>query len=106
LVRLFLSCGLSFSVTLAAGVGLAHADDPCVAFTWDVQHERSLFGSEPKNLTAGQTIAALPTLVADQLYQVELGSQSEVKLLEPPGRKPGDGAACIESRSINRCGST
>ena len=89
----FLSVGLSCSLTFAAGVGLAYADDPCAAFTWDVHHERSLFENEAKNLTAGQTVADLPTLVPDQLYQVELRSQSEVKFLEPPGRKPRDGVA-------------
>jgi len=93
LMRHFLSFGLLLSLSLAASAGRAYADDPCGAFTWDVHHERSLFGNEPKNLTAGQTAAALPTLSADQLYQVELRSQSEVKFLEPPGKKPADGAA-------------
>lgn len=92
-VRLLVSFGLSLIVTLAAGIRLAHADDPCTAFTWDVHHERALFGTEPQVLTGGQTVAASPTLVVDRLYQVKLGAQSEVKFLEPPGRKRGDGGA-------------
>jgi len=91
-VRL-LSVGLSLTVTLAAGVRLAHADDPCASFTWDVHHERALFETEPKILTGGQTVAASPTFAADRLYQVELKAQSGVRFLEPPGRKRGDGGA-------------
>jgi len=90
-VRLLLVFGLSLIVTPAAGVRLAHADDPCTAFTWDVHHERTLFETKPQILTSGQTVVASPTLAADRLYQVELTAQSEVKFLEPPGRKRGDG---------------
>ena len=93
LARLLLSFGLSLAVTLAASVGLAYADDPCAAFTWDVHQERALFGTEPQVVTGGQTVAASPTLSANRLYQVELRAQSEVKFLEPPGRKRGDGGA-------------
>jgi hypothetical protein len=92
-VRLLLSFGLSLIVTLAAGVRLSHADDPCAAFTWDVHQERALFGTKPQVLTGGQTVATSPALAADRLYQVELRAQSEVKFLEPPGRKRGDGGA-------------
>jgi len=92
-VRLLLSFGLSLTVTLAAGVGLANADGPCAAFTWDVHHERVLFETKPQVLTGGQTAAALATLKAERLYQVELAAQTEVKFLEPPGRKRGDGGA-------------
>ena len=91
--RLLLSFGLSLTVTSSAGVRLAHADDPCAAFTWDVRHERALFGSKLQVLTGGQTLAASPTLAADRLYQVELRPQSEVTFLQPPGRKRGDGAS-------------
>jgi hypothetical protein len=90
-VRLLLSFALSLTATLAAGVRLAHADDPCAAFSWDVHHERTLFGTEPQILTSGQTVVASPTLAADRLYQVELTAQSEVRFLEPPERKRGDG---------------
>jgi len=92
-VRLLLSFGLSLTVTLAAGVRLAHADDSCAAFTWEVHHERALFDTKPQILTGGQTATASPTLSADRLYQVELTAQTEVKFLEPPGRTRGDGGA-------------
>jgi hypothetical protein len=92
-VRLLLSFGLSLTVTLAAGVRLARADDPYAAFTWDVHHERALFETEPQILAGGQTVADSPTFGADRLYQVELRAQSEVKFLEPPGKKRGDGRA-------------
>ena len=92
-VRLLAAFGLSVTVTLAADVRLAHADDPCTAFTWDVRHERALFGNKPLLLTGGQTMAAAPTLAADQLYQLELKAQSEVTFLAPPGKKRGDGGA-------------
>ena len=91
-LRLPLTFGVSVALTLTGGLRLAHAeDDPCAAFTWDVRHERALFGKEPQPLTAGQTLAALPTLSADRLYQVELQGESEVKFLAPPGRKRGAG---------------
>jgi len=90
---LLLSFGLSLTVPLALGVGPAHADDACAAFTWDVHHERELFGTQPQIVTGGQALAASPTLAADRLYQVRLTAQSEVKFLQPPGRKHGDGGA-------------
>jgi hypothetical protein len=85
--------GLSVSVTLIDAAGLAHAEDPCTAFTWDVHHERALFENGPQALTGGQTLAASPTLVANRLYQVELRPQSEVTFLEAPGTKGKDGGA-------------
>ena len=92
-VRILLSFGLSPALALAAAVSLAYADDPCAAFNGDVRHERALFGTEPQISSGGQTIAAAPTLAADRLYQVRLRTQSEVKFLEPPGRKRGNGGA-------------
>lgn len=92
-MRLLLSFGLSLAVTLTAGIRLAHADDPCAAFTWEVRHERALFETKPQILTGGQTVTASPTLSADHLYQVELTAQTEVKFSQPPGRKHGDGGA-------------
>ena len=79
------------AVFLALSVGLAsatRADDPCAAFTWDVRHERTLFGREPQPVAAGKTLAASPTLVLDRLYQLQLIEQSEVALVAPPGKKP------------------
>jgi hypothetical protein len=90
-VRPLLVFGLSLTVSLAASVRLAYADDPCATFTWDVRHERALFGKEPQALIGGQAIAASPALEGDRLYQVELSGQSQVKFLESPGKKRGEG---------------
>jgi len=69
------------------GAGLARADDPCDAFKWDVRHERTLFGQQPHPLAAGQKVAAAPTVVIDQLYELKLPVQAEVAFLTP-GKKP------------------
>jgi hypothetical protein len=78
---------LSVSAGLGAGPMLAHADDPCAAFTWDVRHERTLFSQPPRPLAAGQTTAASPALTADQLYQLNLSAQAQVTFVTPPGGK-------------------
>jgi hypothetical protein len=79
-----------FAVFLAfnAAARLAHADDPCAAFTWDVAHERSLFSQQPQPLAAGATLAASPAIVTDRLYQLELRMQAEVTLPATPGKQP------------------
>ena len=58
-------------VVFNTAAGLARADDPCAAFTWDVRHERTLFSQQPQSLAVGQTLAASPAIVTDQLYQLE-----------------------------------
>src|SRR5215469_3856489 len=76
-----------------APASIAGADDPCAAFTWNVGHERALFGQQAQVLVAGQTTTALPAVVTDRLYQVQLKTQSAVTLVAPPGSKStGDGA--------------
>lgn len=92
-LRVLLAFGLSVSVTLTAGVRLVHAGDRCAEFTWDVRHERALFGKEPQALTGGQTLSGSPTLAADRLYQLRLRGQSEIMFLRPPAKKPGGGEA-------------
>ena len=67
---------------------LAHADDPCAAFTWDVRHERTLFGQQPRPLAAGSTLAAAPTAVTDQLYALKLTGQAGVTFPATPGTRP------------------
>lgn len=78
-----------FGVSAAFGAGplLALADDACAAFTWDVHHERTLFGQAPRSLAAGQTPAALPTLATDQLYQLQLSAKPKVTFVAPSGRQ-------------------
>lgn len=85
-LRLFVLFG-TFA-TFSATARLAHADDPCAAFTWDVGKERSLFGQEPQSLAAGQTLTDSPTMVTDRLYQLKLRAQSEVTFAATPGKQP------------------
>jgi len=75
---------LGWSVAL---VPSSYADDPCATFTWDVAHERTLFGREPQSLAAGQALAASPLLMIDRLYRLQLKGQSEVTFVAPPGGK-------------------
>jgi hypothetical protein len=78
-----------FGVSAAFGADPlpARADDPCAAFTWDVRHERTLFGQAPRSLPAGEAPGALPTLATDQLYQLTLRSRPKVTFVAPSGRK-------------------
>jgi hypothetical protein len=80
---------LGFSVALASS---PPAEDPCAAFTWDVSHERTLFGQEAQHLAAGNAAAAAPTLAIDRLYQLQLRAQREVAFVTQPGKKmPNEG---------------
>jgi hypothetical protein len=83
----------SMSVAFGGGATAARADDPCGAFTWDVRHERSLFGQAPRPLAAGETPAASPALATDQLYELKLTTLAKVKFVIPPGGKARDKAA-------------
>ena len=64
----------------------AWADDRCVAFSWDVRHERELFSKEPIDLASGRALADAPQLSPDRLYELELRAQPEVTFLAPPSR--------------------
>jgi hypothetical protein len=66
----------------------AHAQDPCAAFSWDVVHERSLFGAAPESLSAAAEPASAPALSPDKLYQLKLLEQSKDSFAAAPGRKP------------------
>jgi len=71
---------------LAAPCALAQPD-PCTAFSWNVEHERALFATAPKTLTAGHDAASMPLLAPDRLYELQLGPQGQVGLLLPAGKK-------------------
>jgi len=75
---------LGLSVALASS---GSADDPCAAFTWDVGHERTLFGQQAQPLDAGQMAAASPALAIDRLYQLQLKTQPQVTFVAQPGKK-------------------
>lgn len=86
-MRYSISVCASIFLGFSALASVAHADDPCAAFTWNVAHERALFGQQAHVVSAGQTTGAAPRLVTDGLYQVELKEQSAVIFAAAPGRK-------------------
>ena len=84
-----LRCGvtlLAVALLLPLAARAADAADPCAAFTWDVRHERALFGGTPQALAAGTTAANAPALSPDTLYQLQLSALSQVTLAVPAGR--------------------
>jgi len=93
-----LRCGvtlLALGVLLPLAARAADAGDPCAGFTWDVRHERALFGGTPQSLAAGTTTANAPALSPDKLYELQLSALSLVTLAVPAGRhasSPGAGA--------------
>lgn len=76
---------LGLSVVLAS----PPPTDPCAAFTWNVSHERTLFGQEAQHLAAGNAAPA-PTLATDRLYQLQLRAQTEVAFATQPDKKMPD----------------
>jgi hypothetical protein len=74
-------------LSLASQSAMALQDDPCAGFSWNVAHERALFATAPESLTAGRDATSTPVLMPDRLYELRLGSQSQVALLVPPGKK-------------------
>jgi hypothetical protein len=64
----------------------ARADDPCAGFSWDVRHERELFGKQPVDLASGRASTDAPALTPDRLYELELRAQPEVSFAAPPSR--------------------
>jgi hypothetical protein len=46
----------------------------CAAFSWNVEHERTLFAQQAQVLAAGQTATATPALAIDRLYQLHAPS--------------------------------
>jgi hypothetical protein len=73
---------LLLPVALVEGRG----DDPCAAFSWDVHHERALFGQQPVDLASGRALGDAPALTPERLYELELRAQPEVSFAAPPSR--------------------
>jgi hypothetical protein len=77
------------ALSLAATVATAQ-DDPCAKFSWNVDHERALFGAAPLAIAAGHDAASAPRLEPDRLYQLQLTAGAQVTLALPPGKKPAN----------------
>jgi hypothetical protein len=66
---------------------IARADDACTDFKWDVSKERALFAKTAKLVKAGTEAKTAPTLLPDQIYQLQLAPQASVHFAVEPGRQ-------------------
>jgi hypothetical protein len=76
----------TLALSLAAG-GASAQEDPCAKFSWNVEHERSLFAAAPQVIAAGHDAASAPKLAPDRLYELQLAAAGQVTLALPPGKK-------------------
>ena len=90
---------LCLLLPLAATAG--DAADPCAGFTWDVKHERALFGAKPQSLAAGKAAASAPALTADHLYELELIALPQITFAVPPGRHPASDTVYGGTRHVD-----
>jgi hypothetical protein len=65
----------------------ADGGDPCAGFSWNVRHERLLFGGSAQTLAAGTESQHAPTVVPDRLYELRLSPQDAVHYVVPPERQ-------------------
>jgi hypothetical protein len=62
--------------------------------SWDVAHERALFGEVPQKLTAGASVADGPAISPGRLYELALVPDSQVRFAAAPGKShPREGSA-------------
>jgi len=91
LSRPALRCGgllVALCLLLPGAVRASDAGDPCAGFSWDVRHERTLFGAKPRSLAAGKAGTSAPALTPDRLYELELSALPQVTFVISPGRQP------------------
>jgi hypothetical protein len=87
MTRLFGSLAIIVALLLPASVPAANADDPCAGFSWNVQHERVLFGSSAQTLAAGTEPAHAPALMPDRLYELRLQPEDAVRYAVSPEKR-------------------
>jgi hypothetical protein len=75
------------ALVFAAVVPVHSAEDPCAGFTWDVRHERALFGTEGQAAEAGKSLTGAPALILDRLYELQLNAQTGVAFVVPPEKQ-------------------
>jgi hypothetical protein len=82
------------AMVVGAVAGLpSYAADPCDGFTWNVAHERAVFASAAKAVTAATAGGPAPSLNVDKLYDIALTPQDKVSFVLPPAKKTlADGA--------------
>ena len=78
---------LSLALALSAAGQQVHAEDQCIEFAWDVRAEHLLFAMHPKLVAAGTDQASTPAVSLNQLYQLHLQKQTDVKFPTPPGAR-------------------
>jgi hypothetical protein len=99
-----LLAALALCATLASP---AFAQPACADFSWNVQHERDLFASQPRAVTAGTSPSSAPGIQADHLYDLQLAPQQQVHFVTGPGKvvlSGGDYAGLVKLR-VSRAGS-
>jgi hypothetical protein len=62
--------------------------DPCASFSWNVSHERAVFGELPQRINAGSSAEGAPALTAGHLYELALLPQSQARFAIAPGKSP------------------
>jgi hypothetical protein len=71
----------------------AVAADGCDGFTWNVSHERAVFATPARPITAATAAGPTPTLQVDTLYDISLTPQDKVNFVMAPAKKAlADGA--------------
>jgi hypothetical protein len=78
---------LTLALALSMAVQQVRAEDQCIEFAWDVRAEHLLFAMHPKVIAAGADRAGTPAVSLDQLYQLHLQKQTDVKFPTPPGAR-------------------
>ena len=65
------------------------SDEACAGFGWDVSHERALFGTAARAAKAGASARAAPRVTPNQLYDLTLAPQDNVRFVVTPERHWG-----------------
>jgi hypothetical protein len=105
--RLWRTTALILLVALTGGgaYGSDPPADPCAGFSWDVAHERALFGEAPQRLTAGASVADAPAISPGRLYELALVPDSQVRFAAAPGKRgAAEGHAGLATLSLPSAG--
>jgi hypothetical protein len=87
------SCRLPILILAFYAAAPAIADDSCAGFTWNVQHERTLFATKPTTLDMGRDLASAPVVSPDHLYELTLIGQDQITYAIAPAKNAAPGAS-------------